>query len=154
MLKSIVLKYMDGILGSLWRVLHHKAAFPIVLLACATFWTAVVTVDIPLKEKTMVEVVLDSYLENWRLHANTTEIFVVRDKKDRLRDECASIERYLEQLRISKYTIKGSSMSDLDKAKELEEIVYHKSKAEKKLLAAEQRLDLTTQLYESLVASR
>ena len=150
MFKSIVLKYM----GSLWVMLHHKAAFPLVFVGCAAFWIAVGTVDIPFKGKTALEGAVDSYLENWRLHANTTEIFVMRDKKDRLRDECASIERYLEQLRISKYAIKGSTMSALDKAKELDEIITHKGKAEKKLVAAEQRLQVTTQLYDNLIATR
>ena len=150
MFKSIVLKYM----GSFSDMLHHKSAFPLVFAGIVAFWIAVGTVDIPFKQKTVLEGVVDSYLENWRLHANTTEIFVMRDKKDRLKDECASIERYIEQLRISKYSIKGSTMSDLDKAKELDEIIHHTGKAEKKLLAAEQRLQVTTQLYDNLIATR
>lgn len=154
MFKSIFLKYLDNIFGSLWVVLHHKAAFPVVVVVCTVFWVSVGTVDIPFKGKTALQLGVDSYLENWRLHANTTEIFTVRDDRDRLKDECASIERYLRELRVSKYTIKGSTMSDLDKSKELDEIIYHKGKAEKKLAAAEQKLQATTHLYETLIATR
>jgi hypothetical protein len=154
MFKSIFLKYLDNIFGSLWVALHHKAAFPVVFMFFVAGIVAVGTVDIPFKGKTLLEWRVHSELENWRLHANTTEIFTVRDDRDRLKDECASIERYLRELRVSKYTIKGSTMSDLDKAKELDEIIYHKGKAEKKLVAAEQRLQATSHLYETLIATR
>ena len=132
----------------------HPKAFGYAFLFACMFLYGLVYVDIPTRDKTVLNIGLDTYLENWRLHSNTKELFAAKDSKDTLQDECAELERIIEKLRLSRWQLMAIAKDDAGLKIEIEKIASTIGAKTKKLLAAESSLMAATHLYDRLVASR
>lgn len=150
MIKSLFLKYWDGLIG----ILHHKSAFPTAFMVCATFWVCVFAVDLPSKNKTMFENWLDGRWENWRLHSDTGKTFIADKKWDTLERECADLERILEKLRITRWQLMAIAKGNTEIKIEIEKIAVTIGTKTKKLEAAQYARAAALHTYNELVASR
>ena len=138
-----------------WEWLTHPHAFAYVFLFGCMGLYGLVYVDLPYKDKTALNVGLDTYLENWRLHANSTKLFIVGKEGSDLDKECKELEQTILKLEMARLNIVGHpTLSPDQKAREISLIMSIKGDQGKKLEAAKSELIAVTGLYKELVANR
>lgn len=154
MIKSLFLKYSSGLFKLAWSLINHPRFGPLAWTFCIMFWVVFIVVPLPVKDKTGLEIVVNTYYEVWRQDANATSLFFVADEKEKLRDECATIRTLIYRTEQNKWSIMGSNMSNHQKAIEIAKIEARLKEHEKKLLNAEEDFRAISLSYKELLAKR
>lgn len=155
MIKFLLDLFGKRVVFAWWESLHQKSAFPIryigwtssliLLVFCFLF------VDIPTKDESPAMYLLNKNNEIFRLHANTTKLFRLKDKADRYADDCRDLERQIADLFILTMRIKtmvGAKPEDIARSEQV------LASLKKKLRVAQIAKYTSMQLYDKTYAVR
>jgi len=142
-----------------WGAVPNKRqVLMIVLIVCVVLGgvgAIAVGVDVPFKEKTVAEIIIDNHYENWRVHANATKTFAAKDRKDELIRECDLYKAEIKAIRLARWQLMAiQNMEPFQKTIEIEMADSDLEDARKKLQVAERGLTDALHTYDNLVAQR
>ncbi len=150
---------MKDLMVKAWGfVPDKKLVLTVTLVVCVVLVSiggVLAGVKIPFKGKTAVELGLETYWENWRLHSNTGKLMVAEKKSDRLRAECIRIERLLSDLQLARWQLMGvPGMPASQREIELEMSGVKIEHEKKSLVVVQLALVKATHSYDTLWAQR